>query len=139
MFPGHISLGALGDSFYEYLLKAWLVSGQTDDQARVMFDTAMQAALDKMLRFSPSGLAYLAELKYGRIFEEKMDHLSCFAGMKEKNKVTLYKHNTNRYTKRKVSIERRKKQYSFFKMLVTIVGCSSKMATTRASDFYLFV
>ncbi|KOB73930.1 alpha-1,2-Mannosidase [Operophtera brumata] len=56
------------DSFYEYLLKAWLVSGQTDEQARTMFDTAMQAALDKMLRVSPSGLAYLAELKYGGMF-----------------------------------------------------------------------
>ncbi|XP_063824028.1 mannosyl-oligosaccharide alpha-1,2-mannosidase IA isoform X2 [Ostrinia nubilalis] len=76
----HISLGALGDSFYEYLLKAWLVSDREDSQARVMFDAAMQAALDKMLRVSPSGLAYLAEVKYGRVFEEKMDHLSCFAG-----------------------------------------------------------
>ncbi|XP_046962972.1 mannosyl-oligosaccharide alpha-1,2-mannosidase IA [Vanessa cardui] len=76
----HTSLGALGDSFYEYLLKAWLVSNNEDEVARVMFDEAMQAALDKMLRISPSGLAYLAEVKYGRIFEEKMDHLSCFAG-----------------------------------------------------------
>ncbi|XP_045446919.1 mannosyl-oligosaccharide alpha-1,2-mannosidase IA [Melitaea cinxia] len=76
----HTSLGALGDSFYEYLLKAWLVSNGEDEQARVMFDEAMQAALEKMLRISPSGLAYLAEVKYGRVFEEKMDHLSCFAG-----------------------------------------------------------
>lgn len=75
-----MSLGALGDSFYEYLLKAWLLSNQEDEQSRVMFDEAMQAALDKMLRVSPGGLSYLAELKYGRIFEEKMDHLSCFAG-----------------------------------------------------------
>ncbi|XP_037978028.2 mannosyl-oligosaccharide alpha-1,2-mannosidase IA [Plutella xylostella] len=76
----HMSLGALGDSFYEYLLKAWLVSNQGDAEARVMFDEAMEAALDKMLRVSPSGLSYLVELKYGRVFEEKMDHLSCFAG-----------------------------------------------------------
>ncbi|KAM3960979.1 mannosyl-oligosaccharide alpha-1,2-mannosidase IA isoform 2-T2 [Aphomia sociella] len=76
----HVSLGALGDSFYEYLLKTWLVSNREDEQARLMFDTAMQAALDKMLRVSPSGLSYLADLKYGRIFEEKMDHLSCFSG-----------------------------------------------------------
>ncbi|XP_013138734.1 PREDICTED: mannosyl-oligosaccharide alpha-1,2-mannosidase isoform A-like [Papilio polytes] len=75
----HMSLGALGDSFYEYLLKAWLVSGRADEQAREMFDVAMQAALDKMLRVSPNGLSYLAELKYGRVLEEKMDHLSCFA------------------------------------------------------------
>ncbi|XP_013200291.2 mannosyl-oligosaccharide alpha-1,2-mannosidase IA isoform X1 [Amyelois transitella] len=76
----HISLGALGDSFYEYLLKAWLVSGKTDNEARIMFDIAMEAALDKMLKTSPGGLSYLAELKYGRVFEDKMDHLSCFAG-----------------------------------------------------------
>lgn len=76
----HVSLGALGDSFYEYLLKAWLLSNREDEQARLMFDTAMQAALDKMLRVSPSGLSYLAELRYGRVYEEKMDHLSCFAG-----------------------------------------------------------
>lgn len=75
-----MSLGALGDSFYEYLLKAWLMTGHDDQQARVMFDEAMEAALDKMLRVSPNGLSYLADIKYGRIFEEKMDHLSCFAG-----------------------------------------------------------
>lgn len=75
-----MSLGALGDSFYEYLLKAWLVSGRGDEQAREMFDAAMQAALDKMLRVSAGGLSYLAELKYGRVLDEKMDHLSCFAG-----------------------------------------------------------
>lgn len=57
-----------------------MLSGQSDEQARIMFDTSMQAALDKMLRVSPSGMAYLAELKYGRVIEEKMDHLSCFAG-----------------------------------------------------------
>ncbi|XP_045766071.1 mannosyl-oligosaccharide alpha-1,2-mannosidase IA-like isoform X1 [Maniola jurtina] len=76
----HTSLGALGDSFYEYLLKAWLVTNNEDEQARMMFDEAMQPALDKMLRTSPSGLSYLAEVKYGRVYEEKMDHLSCFAG-----------------------------------------------------------
>ncbi|XP_053603414.1 mannosyl-oligosaccharide alpha-1,2-mannosidase IA isoform X1 [Plodia interpunctella] len=76
----HISLGALGDSFYEYLLKAWLLSGKRDNEARIMFDIAMEAALDKMLKVSPGGLSYLAELKYGRVFEDKMDHLSCFSG-----------------------------------------------------------
>ncbi|XP_052740678.1 mannosyl-oligosaccharide alpha-1,2-mannosidase IA [Bicyclus anynana] len=76
----HTSLGALGDSFYEYLLKAWLVTNNEDEQARAMFDEAMQPALEKMLRTSPTGLSYLAEVKYGRVYEEKMDHLSCFAG-----------------------------------------------------------
>ncbi|KIH60100.1 glycosyl hydrolase family 47 [Ancylostoma duodenale] len=33
----HMSLGALGDSFYEYLIKSWLQSGKMDDQARAMY------------------------------------------------------------------------------------------------------
>ena len=30
----HTSMGALGDSFYEYLLKEWLRSGKTDEVAK---------------------------------------------------------------------------------------------------------
>ncbi|XP_026322097.1 mannosyl-oligosaccharide alpha-1,2-mannosidase IA-like isoform X2 [Hyposmocoma kahamanoa] len=76
----HMSLGAFGDSFYEYLLKAWLMSGRTDKQARIMFDNAMEVVLNKMLRVSNSGLSYLVDLQFGIVVEEKMDHLSCFAG-----------------------------------------------------------
>ena len=38
----HTSVGALGDSFYEYLLKVWLQSGKTDKVARDMYDFAMK-------------------------------------------------------------------------------------------------
>ncbi|XP_061387055.1 mannosyl-oligosaccharide alpha-1,2-mannosidase IA [Musca vetustissima] len=75
----HMSLGALGDSFYEYLLKAWIQSGQTDEEARQMFDDAMVAIIDKMVRTSPNGLTYVSDLKFDRL-EHKMDHLACFAG-----------------------------------------------------------
>ncbi|XP_037937604.1 mannosyl-oligosaccharide alpha-1,2-mannosidase IA isoform X3 [Teleopsis dalmanni] len=75
----HMSLGALGDSFYEYLLKAWLQSGQTDEEAREMFDEAMIAIIEKMVRTSPNGLTYVSDLKFDRL-EHKMDHLACFSG-----------------------------------------------------------
>ncbi|KYB24855.1 mannosyl-oligosaccharide alpha-1,2-mannosidase IA isoform X1 [Tribolium castaneum] len=75
----HMSMGALGDSFFEYLLKAWLQSNKEDNEARQMFDDAMQAVLQHMLFTSPSGLAYFAELKFDRP-EHKMDHLGCFSG-----------------------------------------------------------
>merc|ERR550539_1658207 len=39
----HTSMGALGDSFYEYLLKEWLRSGKRDVEAKTLFD---EAALD---------------------------------------------------------------------------------------------
>lgn len=75
----HMSMGALGDSFYEYLLKAWLQSAKEDTEARQMFDDAMSAVLKHMLQTSSSGLSYFAELKFERV-EHKMDHLACFSG-----------------------------------------------------------
>lgn len=74
-----MSMGALGDSFFEYLLKAWLQSNKEDNEARQMFDDAMQAILQHMLFTSPGGLMYFAELKFDRP-EHKMDHLGCFSG-----------------------------------------------------------
>uniref|UniRef100_A0A1A9WIR4 alpha-1,2-Mannosidase n=1 Tax=Glossina brevipalpis TaxID=37001 RepID=A0A1A9WIR4_9MUSC len=75
----HVSLGALGDSFYEYLLKAWLQSGQTDEEARQMFDDAMLAIIKHMVRTSHNGLTYVSNLLYERL-DNKMDHFACFAG-----------------------------------------------------------
>ncbi|XP_054165888.1 mannosyl-oligosaccharide 1,2-alpha-mannosidase IA-like [Oppia nitens] len=73
----HISVGALGDSFYEYLLKEWIQSGGKDMEARHMWDEAI-AAIDKnLVQKSRSGLTYIAEMKYDRL-EHKMDHLACF-------------------------------------------------------------
>lgn len=74
-----MSMGALGDSFYEYLLKAWIQSGKEDQEARQMYDDAMQAAIQHMLRTSHSGLVYFSDLKFDRL-EHKMDHLACFSG-----------------------------------------------------------
>ncbi|XP_015777642.1 PREDICTED: mannosyl-oligosaccharide 1,2-alpha-mannosidase IA-like [Acropora digitifera] len=74
----HVSLGALGDSFYEYLVKSWVMTGETDNVARRMYDKAVEA-IDSMLvrKSSPSNLTYIAEYKFGRL-EHKMDHLACF-------------------------------------------------------------
>ncbi|XP_068698673.1 mannosyl-oligosaccharide 1,2-alpha-mannosidase IA-like [Montipora foliosa] len=74
----HVSLGALGDSFYEYLIKSWVMTGETDNVARQMYDKAVEA-IEKMLvrKSSPSNLTYIAEYKYGRL-DHKMDHLACF-------------------------------------------------------------
>ncbi|KAL5010690.1 hypothetical protein ScPMuIL_012995 [Solemya velum] len=75
----HTAIGALGDSFYEYLLKAWLMSGKTDTESRTMYDDAVKAIEEKLVKTSPGGLRYVAEYKSGRL-ENKMDHLGCFAG-----------------------------------------------------------
>eukprot|EP00112_Aurelia_sp_Birch-Aquarium-sp1_P019897 Seg5010.1 transcript_id=Seg5010.1/GoldUCD/mRNA.D3Y31 product="Mannosyl-oligosaccharide 1 2-alpha-mannosidase IA" protein_id=Seg5010.1/GoldUCD/D3Y31 len=75
----HVSLGALGDSFYEYLLKSWLMSGKTDLTARKMYDEAMEAAERSLIKKSSSGLTYISIYNYG-VTEDKMEHLACFAG-----------------------------------------------------------
>ena len=46
VFSEHVSVGALGDSFYEYLLKQWLYSGKTDTTAREMYDEAIKVCLN---------------------------------------------------------------------------------------------
>ncbi|KAM6906212.1 mannosyl-oligosaccharide 1,2-alpha-mannosidase IA [Lycodopsis pacificus] len=75
----HVSVGGLGDSFYEYLLKAWLMSDRTDEEAKKMYYDALQAIETNLMRKSSSGLTYIAEWK-GGLLEHKMGHLTCFAG-----------------------------------------------------------
>ncbi|CAH0387452.1 unnamed protein product [Bemisia tabaci] len=58
----HVSIGALGDSFYEYLLKAWLQSGREDTVAKTMFIDAMQAMTRILLQTSPGALCGLMGL-----------------------------------------------------------------------------
>ncbi|CAN9507509.1 unnamed protein product [Ophioblennius macclurei] len=75
----HVSVGGLGDSFYEYLLKAWLMSDKTDEEGKKMYYDALQAIEINLMRKSSGGLTYIAEWK-GGLLEHKMGHLTCFAG-----------------------------------------------------------
>ncbi|KAL7532786.1 hypothetical protein ACHAXR_004837, partial [Thalassiosira sp. AJA248-18] len=75
-----ISIGAMGDSFYEYLLKVWLQGGKQEMNYRRMYDKSVKGIMDKLIHQSrPSYLTYVAELKNNRVVH-KMDHLSCFLG-----------------------------------------------------------
>ncbi|GMI02763.1 hypothetical protein TrVE_jg12329 [Triparma verrucosa] len=75
-----ITFGAMGDSFYEYMIKCWLQGDKTEPEFREMWDESM-AGVHKMLaqKSSPSGLSYIADLNGGRL-DHKMDHLVCFMG-----------------------------------------------------------
>ncbi|KAH8065929.1 GTP binding protein [Aureococcus anophagefferens] len=74
-----ITFGALGDSYYEYLLKTWLQGGRTETRLRGMYDEAMDGMVDLLLQHSsPSNLAYVADIDGGTV--HKMDHLVCFLG-----------------------------------------------------------
>ncbi|XP_066932693.1 mannosyl-oligosaccharide 1,2-alpha-mannosidase IA-like [Clytia hemisphaerica] len=75
----HVSLGALGDSFYEYLIKGWIMSGETDHLAKDMYFDAMRAIDKHLIRKSRGGFTYAGVYNYGSV-ESKMEHLACFSG-----------------------------------------------------------
>eukprot|EP00047_Mylnosiga_fluctuans_P015996 m.50904 g.50904 ORF g.50904 m.50904 type:complete len:646 (-) comp6263_c0_seq4:81-2018(-) len=73
-----VSVGALGDSFYEYLLKYWLYTGSKEQSGRVPFDDAMKTIREKLtFKSDPSHLQYIAEA-HGMGIQHKMGHLACF-------------------------------------------------------------
>ncbi|KAM3375182.1 mannosyl-oligosaccharide 1,2-alpha-mannosidase MNS1 isoform X1 [Capsicum galapagoense] len=75
-----ITFGAMGDSFYEYLLKTWIQGNRTAavGRYRKMWETSMQGLLSLVRRTSPSSFAYIGE-KLGDLLNHKMDELACFA------------------------------------------------------------
>ncbi|XP_034269398.1 mannosyl-oligosaccharide 1,2-alpha-mannosidase IC isoform X2 [Pantherophis guttatus] len=75
----HVSVGGLGDSFYEYLIKSWLMSDKQDSEAKTMYDKALEAIEKHLVKKSPGGLTYIAEWR-GGILDHKMGHLACFSG-----------------------------------------------------------
>ncbi len=79
---GHVTLGALGDSFYEYLLKMWFLTDKKVPRFREMYDEAASAIAERMVKkTTPSSLWYFGELSEagGTGTAPKMDELACFA------------------------------------------------------------
>ena len=75
-----VTFGAMGDSFYEYMLKVWVQGGRMEPMYREMYDLAIDSMHKQLLKFStPSGLAYIAD-RNGGVIDHKMDHLVCFMG-----------------------------------------------------------
>lgn len=83
-FRGNVfTLGARGDSFYEYLLKCWVISGRRDERCLRMYKEAMAGVRERLVDTTAgvAGLTYIAELKgTGPAAQKqpKMDHLVCF-------------------------------------------------------------
>ncbi|XP_069364898.1 endoplasmic reticulum mannosyl-oligosaccharide 1,2-alpha-mannosidase-like [Maniola hyperantus] len=75
-----ITLGARGDSYYEYLLKQWLQTGKTINYLLDDYMTAMEGVREYLAkRSSPNKRLFIGELASGsEAFNPKMDHLTCF-------------------------------------------------------------
>ena len=73
------TLGALADSFYEYLLKLWVYGNKKDNKLLETYLKAMKAARKHLIGKSTNGLTYAGEYANGRL-QAKMGHLACFTG-----------------------------------------------------------
>lgn len=75
-----ITLGARGDSYYEYLLKQWLQTGKTVNYLLDDYMTAIEGVREFLAkRSSPNKYLFIGELTSGsESFNPKMDHLTCF-------------------------------------------------------------
>lgn len=74
-----ITFGAMGDSFYEYLLKVWVQGNKTSAVKlyRQMWETSMKGLLSLVRRTTPSSFTYICERNGGSL-TDKMDELACF-------------------------------------------------------------
>ncbi|KAI4344474.1 hypothetical protein L6164_011696 [Bauhinia variegata] len=74
-----VTFGAMGDSFYEYLLKAWIQGNKTEvvKYYREMWEASMKGLRGLIRKSAPSSFAYICE-KNGNDLYNKMDELACF-------------------------------------------------------------
>ncbi|KAI4380574.1 hypothetical protein MLD38_006751 [Melastoma candidum] len=74
-----ISFGAMGDSYYEYLLKAWIQGNKTQAVKfyRGMWEKSMKGLWGLVRKSSPSGYVYICD-KRGDQLTRRMQELACF-------------------------------------------------------------
>ena len=75
-----ITMGARGDSYYEYLIKQWVQTGKTVDYLKSDFAESMEGVQQRLCkRTVPNNLLFIGELlSGGNQFKPKMDELACF-------------------------------------------------------------
>ncbi|KAJ7065378.1 glycoside hydrolase [Mycena amicta] len=74
----HFSVGAYADSAHEYLLKQWLLTGQSEPKAKELYLRAVDSIIDTLLYVTPNRkLLYVTDANSGNP-TFKFEHLSCF-------------------------------------------------------------
>jgi mannosyl-oligosaccharide alpha-1,2-mannosidase len=90
---GLLTMGADGDSFYEYLLKRWLQGGKKDDALWKMYNDAVDGMEKHLVSVGADGLTYLSNARatpmrgagapgaaprFSVTEDPSMEHLTCF-------------------------------------------------------------
>eukprot|EP00906_Rhabdomonas_costata_P030244 RCo042731 len=71
-----VSFGAMGDSFYEYLLKQHLLTNEREPRYLRMYNASVKGLLNELLVVTPK-FSYVSERVNGGL-NHRMDHLACF-------------------------------------------------------------
>jgi len=74
-----ISMGAMGDSYYEYLLKEFQQNGKKETRLKDRWKLCMDEMMAQLVLKTRGGLTFIAEKEGGRL-SHRMDHLTCFVG-----------------------------------------------------------
>jgi mannosyl-oligosaccharide alpha-1,2-mannosidase len=69
---GKVTFGAMGDSFYEYLLKVWIQGNKTEvvKHYREMWELSMEGMRGLISKSSPSGYTFIAERTGASMFNK---------------------------------------------------------------------
>ena len=70
-------MGGMADSFYEYLLKTWLLTGKTNNSLKQLYLSAMSGIFRHMYHQAGHN-AWLADITNGKHEKHQMQHLACF-------------------------------------------------------------
>ncbi|KAJ7089860.1 glycoside hydrolase [Mycena belliarum] len=74
----HFSVGAYADSAHEYLLKQWLLTGQSEPKTKALYLKVVESIIDTLIYVSPNRkLLYVTDANSG-VPSFKFEHLSCF-------------------------------------------------------------
>eukprot|EP00923_Selenidium_pygospionis_P047080 GHVN01081243.1.p1 GENE.GHVN01081243.1~~GHVN01081243.1.p1 ORF type:complete len:613 (-),score=107.69 GHVN01081243.1:328-2166(-) len=91
---GRITVGAEADSYFEYLLKQWILTGKKETHLAILFNGAMESMFELLVKETtgPKSLMFISTaVKYDRVNKTEptkshhdakalqMEHLSCFA------------------------------------------------------------
>ncbi|KAF9006005.1 seven-hairpin glycosidase [Cyathus striatus] len=72
------SVGAFADSAHEYLLKQWLLTGQSEPKARELYLKAVDAVLSNLLYITPNRQLLYVTDTIRKNPTHRFEHLSCF-------------------------------------------------------------
>ncbi|RKP24866.1 glycoside hydrolase [Syncephalis pseudoplumigaleata] len=75
------TMGAMADSYYEYLLKRWLQTGRAESSLRQRYDHAVLGMRKHLVKTSAhSHYVFSGDLEDDGAFTPRMQHLTCFIG-----------------------------------------------------------